>query len=80
MKFQQSEAKELLLAMLSLNPLSRISANDALKHLYFKNGCAPTDHADLNMGGRDNIKGDHNENVLSDASYGIENPNKLRRV
>ena len=47
LKFQQPEAKDLLLEMLVLNPLDRISASAALSHAYFKTGPPPTFPADL---------------------------------
>lgn len=75
LKFQQPEAKDLLLGMLSLNPLNRISAKESLKHPYFTSGVLATKHTDLNLGGR-------GENaVRKDPSFQCdENPSKVLKV
>lgn len=47
LRFNQPEAKDLLLKMLVFNPQDRINAIDSLNHAYFKSGIAATDPLEL---------------------------------
>ena len=47
LRFNQPEAKDLLLQMLTFNPQNRINAIESIDHAYFKSGISATDPLDL---------------------------------